>query len=700
MAVIIATALGFVLTAIGAVGAAAFVTSTFGVALVAIGLGVGLTLLGSNVLQAGQSPIQKPSDGQQTIKQPLAARTRSYGRVRVSGVVWWMGADTLTPSTLYLGIAINHGEISNFYGFHIDENSVDLDVNDKVTTSPYSAYNVYLKHRKGLTPETKYGDINTVFGIDETRGDGVASILAEITNPADVTAFTKTYPNNRPLIRATIDATKVWDPRDAAQVRTDTSTHVWSDNAVLCLLHYLLSPDGYGMSYDRFQNNLAQWKAAADICDEQVPLLTVGTGSRYRVAGTYALTDNPKDVVAKFESVCDGRVWQKRDGSIGIAVGKFETPTITLTEDDIVGYEGLMFGQDQIASIAGIRAQYMSPDHDYREHEAEPWPDGGTVLALSEDRTAALDLLWVPSNSQARRIMKRAFIRATADWRGTITTNLGGLRALDERYINITIGEISINRSFEIEKFTFDRTTLTCELQVRSIDASIDNWVATEEGSAEEQVLSISKTFIKTGTTLNPLTEAGAVIGQVVFVFGGTTTTLGLPLVPTGWTRRLTATGAGFDTAIYWRQIDGTEGVATFLNGAGPLTAVVFDGLTNPQFNSQSDFMTIFGVGSAEVPINTLDGAGPGHVVSTPFVIIGHWVIGIDSAALNSPQIEDDAKVAIAERFIVNRTGSITQNVAVVIFGTDSIRGDVYHVSSQDQGANFMLAGLMAEPGV
>lgn len=694
MAVLIAGAIGAVLTTIGAIGAAAFITSSFGVALVAVGLGVGLTLVGG-LLQRGQSPTQKPSDGQQAIKQPLAARTRSYGRVRVSGVVWWMAADNATPSTLYYGLAINHGVISSFVSFHIDENQVDLDVNDKVTTTPYSVYNTYLQHRLGNTPETRYDDLFTVFGIDNIRGDGVTSILSKITNPSDVTAFTKTYPNGRPLIRATINATPVWDPRDASQVLADPSTYVWSDNSVLCLLHYLLNADGYGMPYDRIAPNITEWIEAADICDEQIPLAAGNIGSRYRCAGTYALTDNPTDVVARFESTCDGRLWQKRDGSIGISVGKFKTPTVTLTPADIIGYTEMMYGQDPVKSIAGVRAQYMSPDHDYREHESEPWPNADAVLRLVQDRIIALDLLWVPNNAQARRLQKRAYIRATAVWRGTITTNLGGMQALDERWINITLPELAVNRSFEIEKLTYDRQTGICEFQVRSVDASIDNWVASEEGTAEAQTLAIDATFNKIGTTFDALGEGGATFGQTVVVFaenaGGVS---GLPTIPTGWTRQFSVLNANnYNSAVYWKVIDGTEVLATFNAVSGPITAFMIDQLPNPQFNLSGQYEANVSQGGYA---HTFDLTG----ISAPFIFFSSWGLGGSDFDSTNPVLETTTpNVTILDTFIQNRSAPYTLNVAAVVYGSNSVVPEQIRVSDANVSVNVIQSVFTMEPG-
>lgn len=570
-------AIGFALTAIGATAAAAFVTSAVGSAIINIGLSIGLSLVG-NVLMRGKSTTPKPSDGQQSIKQPVAARSRSYGRVRVSGVIWWMDATAATPSTLYIGVALNQGKISSFVSLHIDETAVNIDGSGNVLTGPYNAFTTQLITRLGAAPETKYTQLNTVFGQDNVRGDGVASILGIFANPSNVSDYTKTYPNGRPLIRATIEATLVWDPRASSQTFADPTTWKWSDNAALCILHYLLAGDGYGVPYARVANNLAEWIAAANICDEPVPLFGGGSSARYRLAGSHLLTDDPTAVMANMLSACDGRVWQRRDGQIGISVGRYIPATVVFGPDQIVAYAGLQYGQDPVAEIDGIRANFMSPDHDYREHEAEPWPNAGTVQALSTQRVAALDLTWVPAEPQARRLMKRAYIRAQATWRGTIRTNLAGLQAIDERFVRFTIPELGINQDFEIDRFQYDRQQMFCEFTVRSIDTSIDAWTTSEEGTQEGGSFAFISGFSKQGTTLDVLGEVGALIGQTVLVFASNPTSI--PATPGGWTLVTSAGPAsGICGAVYVRVLDGTETAVTFNGANGAIQAAVYSGI-------------------------------------------------------------------------------------------------------------------------
>lgn len=489
-------------------GTTAFaVTSAVVAFAVSTAISVGLSLAAAMIFRPGQSQQSvKPSDGQQTIRQPVPPRWKSYGTVRLAGPVWWY-ATNAANGQFHLGLALNQGRIGGIVSYHIDEATVVIDGSGNVTTSPYSGVTTKILTRLGEPTETAYSEISTAFGVDDVRGDGVASILGIFDNFVDAETQLKNYPNGIPRLRATIDASVAWDPRDPAQSRTDESTWEWSENPVVCLLDYLLMVDGFAIAWSRIEPNLAQWIEAMNICDERVlSIVAGGHENRYRIAGTFLFTDRPADVVARFLSTCDGRCWQKRDGSIGIIVGRFTRPTVSIADRDIISYD-LTCGQDPISAVAGIRAQYMSPADDYREQDAEPWPDGETVMELGEDRVAAIDLTWVPSFSQARRLMKRQALREAASWRGTIRTTLAGLRAIDQRFVNLEVTELGVAETFEVGGFSIDMASMEVSLEVLAVGSAIDEWDAdAEEGEPAGQAV--------TTAMLMPLTVDGGVIGH------------------------------------------------------------------------------------------------------------------------------------------------------------------------------------------
>ena len=415
-----------------AIGGSLLLTLGFNVA-VGIGLSLAANALFRPTLPTGA--VQKPSDGQQTVRQAVPPRWKHYGKVRISGPLFWFESD-VPNKDLYIGLALNQGRISSFEELHIDDNTVLVDGAGLVTTAPYSTVVTKIVTRLGVDPETAYSEIATAFGFTNIRGDGVATMLGVFRTFSAAESQQENYPNSLPKLRTTIKASVVWDPRDKTQIRTDESTWLWSENPPICLLDYMLSVDGFGIDYERIEPALADWIVAADICDEQIwSIEGRREENRYICAATYLLTDAPKDVLARLAETFDGRVWQRRDGAITVTAGKFFTPDVTLKDDAILGFS-LERGLDRLNAAAGIRAQYMEPANDYRETDATPWPDAATVAALTDERVINQDYTWTPSHGQARRLMERSHGRAQAGWRGQVITSLSGLHAIDERVVD------------------------------------------------------------------------------------------------------------------------------------------------------------------------------------------------------------------------------------------------------------------------
>ena len=448
------------------------VTLGVGATLINTAIGVGLSLAASAVLTP-QAASLSPSDGQQRITQAVPPRWKHYGEKRIAGPVFWFESKE-SQKIFYLGLALNQGRIGSISNFHIDDKIVLLGAGEQVAQAPYSSVTTRLFTHLGLPVESSYSVLNSAFNYPRIRGDGVATILGMFQTFGNAADQAENYPNGKPNLRVTMKASVVWDFREAAQIRTDDTTWQWSENPVVCLLDYLLSADGFGLSWDRISGNIAAWEIAADICDETLwSIEDSHFEPRYRIAATYVFDENPSDIVARFARIFDGRIWQQRDGTIGITAGKFTRPTITLDEQSILLFD-IERGEDRLMAVAGIRAQYLSHFDDYRQQDATPWPDGDTVLALSDDRVANLDLTWAPSHSQARRLMEREYERANAKWNGQIVTSLSGLRVIDERFVHLKISELGIDDDFEIDHYTINLERMEVAIDVRSAAAISD----------------------------------------------------------------------------------------------------------------------------------------------------------------------------------------------------------------------------------
>lgn len=463
------------------------------------------------------TPTIRPSDGQVTASQAVQPRMKSIGTVRVAGYLFFFDASH-PDGVLYHGVILNHGRIGAFVDYVLDENVCSIDGSGDIETAPYNALSTRnIDTNLGAATETAYGDIATKFGIANMRGDGLAGMLVRLSGFVDAETHYENFPNGRPEIKATITGSVAWDWRDAAQSRTDSTTWTASQNPVVHLLNYLIDRDGHGIDYALIAPNLAEWTIAANVCDVNVSLAAGGNERRYRIAMTYALTDPPKDVVRRILKTFDGRCWIKGDGTIGVLAGAFTAPSVYIRPTDILGYQ-IEEGADPLEAVAGIRGQYMSPTHGYREQDAEPWPTAATVAALTDERVGALDLSDVPSHRQARALMKREYKRRASPVRLTIETTLAGIRARDERFINVEIvdsGETICNTSFEVLAHRIDLSTMQCSIDLLAVDATIDDWTTAEEGTPPASIASLGYyQWVKKdeGTRIGNMTGGGGLI--------------------------------------------------------------------------------------------------------------------------------------------------------------------------------------------
>lgn len=491
-------ALGFlILDAVGASTIAGFAV-TASTATIVGDVALAGVAIGASLLNRPGAP--KPQDGQQTVQQSSAPRIRNYGVVKVGGAVLF---SEVSSGQRVQVLAINQGEISAYLEYYYDENEVVLGPGGIVSALNFNYYRIGTH---------TYTAIKTTFGTDDDpvlqdllalfpslwttahQGKGIAKVETYMQTPGSKD-FTTVYPGGAaPIFRAVIAACLVWDPRDPAQNRNDKTTWQFNQNPVLQALDYHRHADGMGLAvFDSiFFTDAAiaeDWIPAANICDDQIPLKQGGTANRYVCAGGYQLSASPKTVLASIFSSCDGQTYQRADGAIGIRVGKTIAPTVTLGDDDIVGYDSLRRGPtDSLVPVNQVTAKYTASAFDFQENDSEPWVDQAAIAAAGgRVESRDIDLHWVNVFPQARRLQKLALHRFTPEWTGKIITNLGGLRAWSERYIHIHLTELEIDGDFEVTSFDIDTAGLTCTIGISSMDQSALDWnPAIEEGSETE----------------------------------------------------------------------------------------------------------------------------------------------------------------------------------------------------------------------
>ena len=461
---------------------------------IGVGVSIGVSALSSLLTKKAKEGPQAAVRGSeaptaqevhQTIKQAVAPRRRHYGsELKVGGVLAFFHSK---DGALYMLILFSHGEVAHLVEHWLNDKPVTVNAAGNVIDAQYTwnaTNRVSILARTGTTTQSAYPQLISAFPemwSEQHRLLGIANVLIIARDvPTDV--FTEVYPAGPPQYRIRLWGARVYDMR-LGQSAANPATWAASDNPALIILDYLTHADG--MARPRSMFDEASFQLAAEQCDAPVVLKTGGTEKRYRLSGSYDLSERPADVLGRMLAVCDGELYQTEDGTYGLRVGVWDPPTKTIASDHVLRFR-FEQGSNALAVFNIVKSIYVSPLHDYQESQAEDWRDEDLIVAMGEERAEELRILMCTSHSQARRLAKIAMAKGNPEWRGTIVTDMSGLELLGERVIMVDLPLMGFEQTtFTINEFRMAGDLTQCELSVSSISAAAYEWdPATEEGTA------------------------------------------------------------------------------------------------------------------------------------------------------------------------------------------------------------------------
>jgi len=300
--------------------------------------------------------------------------------------------------------------------------------------------------------------------------------------------FPSSIPNVSFVIQGKND---ILDPR--------TGTRGFTNNAALCIADYLSLPvtkGGFGLNIGT-DIPTAQLIAAANICDESVALAGGGTVKRYTCDTFFQLNDTRGNILKNMLSSCAGRI-SYQGGTYNIFPGAWVTPTLQLTDADIIGPIQLKPRLSIRDTANAVKGAYVSPENAYQQADIPPYMQDiahGFVTDpyLAEDNGERIFLETnfpcTDNSATAQRLAKIALLRLRQQMRLTIRCTLKAYQAVACDVVQITHPRYTwLNKDFEVlsSKLGFDRRddgTLApyVELDLAETDSSIYEWVATEQ---------------------------------------------------------------------------------------------------------------------------------------------------------------------------------------------------------------------------
>jgi hypothetical protein len=404
----------------------------------------GATIIAASIgLQLALRPnVPSPEAGSTPIKQAVPPRYRGYWNNRLAGFYMLFFS---SDATSYDVLAFHHGKVERINQVYLDDDAVGVtpDISGGgggIVGGPGGRYGsvtefiVYMGEASQVASTFLTTDPATSgFWTSDFRGDGIAYMLLICNAPGNSDLFQNTYPRGVPSPSVVARCTPLWDPRDPAQDRSDSSTWLASPNPVLQMLDYKITPriDG-GQGYDFNEifpdDVLAQWMVEADLCDD---------GDRYQSAGFYRLDNNQDDVEPKMLATCDGWMAEQEDGTFVLTVGVYREPSESaLTEKNILGFVNIKYGTEDEKAINKLDITITDPASAYSSKQIDSVRDEASIALLGE-KPKPLDLSWVQDEDQATLLGQRAMLRVNPQITGTLITDLYGLIYRGKRWVKV-----------------------------------------------------------------------------------------------------------------------------------------------------------------------------------------------------------------------------------------------------------------------
>lgn len=423
-----------VMGAFSAVGASTGVTAAAGAAtLSTVGFlatyGSTVALVTSVALGALSQQKKKPelsmspTDRTQTIQSTQAPREYVYGRTKKGGPLLFHYC-TQDNQTFYYVLALASHQIQEIEKIHINEDEdltlgTELIVDDSYTSTGITHYKA--SYHANLNPANKYagtGGLDTTANrylwVDVSLGSDSVGVNNRFKN--EITADGGDYVSTDKFSGIACLFIKIrWGaglwrglPKISATIKgkndiydTRTSTSGYSTNPALIWRDILLD-DVIGINAESDEIDETALNTAANVCDESVALNGGGTEDRYTCNGVVDSTSRRVDLIENVLSCMAGsQVYV--NGLFKVIAGAYQTPTVEITDADIISGIGLtrLGARDKFNAVKGV---FINEDENWQPTEFPHVTNSTYETEDGEVRYRDLELPFTISSPTAQRL--------------------------------------------------------------------------------------------------------------------------------------------------------------------------------------------------------------------------------------------------------------------------------------------------------
>lgn len=380
-----------------------------------------------------------------SIRSPAADAFVVYGETRIGGALVHVETAGAKNETLYQAIVMAGHEINSVEKVYVNDEEFTLTPSGNIYTIDYKGSSSVLNFDYLAGTDTQAAMelfSGTAAAAYQFKGLAVLGVKAVFDQDK--------FPQGLPNFTARVRGKKVYDPR--------TTTTAYSTNAALCIRDYLTNTV-YGLGATTAEIDDDAFEAAADICDENVSLAAGGTEKRYTINGAFSSGEKPKDVLSKMLTACGGNLAYV-GGKWVLKVADYRTPTITLTEDDVVGEITVQGSQSRRDIFNALKGTYSEPATLFQLNSFPPVTNATYEEEDLERIWKDIQLPFTTSVATCQRLAKIDLEKARQQISVTLSCKLTAFALQPADTVQLTFERYGwANKVFDVLNWEFEFTT-------------------------------------------------------------------------------------------------------------------------------------------------------------------------------------------------------------------------------------------------
>jgi hypothetical protein len=401
------------------------------------------------------------------IREAAAAQEYVYGEVRKGGVLTYIDETGTDNKYLHMIITLAGHEVEEIGDIYINDQIVTLDGSGFVTTKRWDEKIRIIKRDGSQTTADPTMVSNA--GVPSTFiGKGIAHLYIRLKYDPDV------FGGGIPTFTAVVKGKKVYDPR--------TATTAYSDNAALCIRDYITS--SYGLNDSTVNDTF--FAAAANDCDDNVPIVGGGTQKRYTINAVLRSDSTIGSSLSDMMQSCNGALYYS-GGEWKLRVGVYEAPIKSFTLDDLRSQITLPTKLSRRDNFNRVVGTFVNSESDWIESD---YPAVSSSYFLNTEDNGienALDLPlpMITNGRRAQRVAKQVLFRSREQMTISAQFGLAALSVEVGDIVDLTIGEYGwTNKEFEVKSWRLiisNEGGVRVELVLRETSEAAFAWDAEEE---------------------------------------------------------------------------------------------------------------------------------------------------------------------------------------------------------------------------